>query len=296
MLPPSPPQQPESFEAILGDLDRVVVPGITHWQHPRFFGYFPSNGTAVERARRLTSAPASACSAWRGSRARRSPRSKKCRPTGCGRCSGLSDGVERRHPGHRVDEHAGRAAVRARAHVRATAWPAAACRARTEAAGRLRLGAQPQLGGEGGAARRLRPSQRPHRAARRRRTRCGRTRSTQMIAGRPRARPPAVRGRRDHRHDDVDGARSDRGDRAGRDDARPVAARRCGDGRLGDDPARVPVDVGRRRARRLAGRQRAQVARRGVRLLALLRARSRAPGARDVDQPELPADAAPTVG
>jgi len=43
-LPASPPQAPEGFEAILDDLDRVVVPGLSHWQHPRFFGYFPSNG------------------------------------------------------------------------------------------------------------------------------------------------------------------------------------------------------------------------------------------------------------
>ncbi len=43
-LPKTPPQQPESFDAILGDLDRIVMPGITNWQHPRFFGYFPSNG------------------------------------------------------------------------------------------------------------------------------------------------------------------------------------------------------------------------------------------------------------
>jgi len=43
MLPASPPQQPESFDAILSDLDRIVVPGITTWQHPLFFGYFPSN-------------------------------------------------------------------------------------------------------------------------------------------------------------------------------------------------------------------------------------------------------------
>ena len=43
MLPASPPSQPESFDAILGDLDRIVLPGITAWQHPRFFGYFPSN-------------------------------------------------------------------------------------------------------------------------------------------------------------------------------------------------------------------------------------------------------------
>lgn len=45
MLPKSPPQQPESFEAIVRDLDRVVLPGITTWQHPRFFGYFPSGGS-----------------------------------------------------------------------------------------------------------------------------------------------------------------------------------------------------------------------------------------------------------
>ncbi len=43
-LPASPPQEPEGFDAILDDLDRVVVPGLSHWQHPRFFGYFPSNG------------------------------------------------------------------------------------------------------------------------------------------------------------------------------------------------------------------------------------------------------------
>ena len=43
-LPAHPPHAPESFEAILRDLDTVVVPGLSHWAHPRFFGYFPSNG------------------------------------------------------------------------------------------------------------------------------------------------------------------------------------------------------------------------------------------------------------
>src|SRR5512134_3930128 len=43
-LPASPPQAPEGFEAVLDDLERVVLPGLSHWQHPRFFGYFPSNG------------------------------------------------------------------------------------------------------------------------------------------------------------------------------------------------------------------------------------------------------------
>ena len=43
-LPAAPPAAPEDFEAILADLDRVILPGLSHWQHPRFFGYFPSNG------------------------------------------------------------------------------------------------------------------------------------------------------------------------------------------------------------------------------------------------------------
>jgi aromatic-L-amino-acid/L-tryptophan decarboxylase len=42
-LPPSAPEQGEPFSAVLADLDRVVLPGVTHWQHPGFFGYFPAN-------------------------------------------------------------------------------------------------------------------------------------------------------------------------------------------------------------------------------------------------------------
>src|SRR6516164_4863308 len=41
-LPADPPQSPEPFDAILADLDRIVMPGLSHWQHPQFFGYFPS--------------------------------------------------------------------------------------------------------------------------------------------------------------------------------------------------------------------------------------------------------------
>jgi len=44
-LPATPPEAAESFDAILRDLDRIVVPGLSHWQHPRFFGYFPCNGS-----------------------------------------------------------------------------------------------------------------------------------------------------------------------------------------------------------------------------------------------------------
>jgi aromatic-L-amino-acid/L-tryptophan decarboxylase len=42
-LPPSPPETGEPFGAVLADLERVVLPGVTHWQHPGFFGYFPAN-------------------------------------------------------------------------------------------------------------------------------------------------------------------------------------------------------------------------------------------------------------
>ena len=43
-LPSAAPEAPESFDAILRDLDSIVVPGLSHFAHPRFFGYFPSNG------------------------------------------------------------------------------------------------------------------------------------------------------------------------------------------------------------------------------------------------------------
>jgi aromatic-L-amino-acid decarboxylase len=43
-LPASPPMEPEPFEQVLADLESVVMPGLSHWQHPAFFGYFPSNG------------------------------------------------------------------------------------------------------------------------------------------------------------------------------------------------------------------------------------------------------------
>jgi aromatic-L-amino-acid decarboxylase len=42
-LPTNAPDQPEPFREVLADLDRLVVPGLSLWQHPRFFAYFPSN-------------------------------------------------------------------------------------------------------------------------------------------------------------------------------------------------------------------------------------------------------------
>ena len=44
-LPAHPPEQGESFDAILRDLDDVILPGVTHWQSPNFFAYFPGNAS-----------------------------------------------------------------------------------------------------------------------------------------------------------------------------------------------------------------------------------------------------------
>ena len=44
-LPAEPPEEPEDLDAILRDLDEVVLPGLTHWQSPSFFAYFPSNAS-----------------------------------------------------------------------------------------------------------------------------------------------------------------------------------------------------------------------------------------------------------
>ena len=44
-LPAAPPEAPESFAAVLADLDRVLMPGITHWNHPRFFAWFANTGS-----------------------------------------------------------------------------------------------------------------------------------------------------------------------------------------------------------------------------------------------------------
>src|SRR5512145_2931532 len=42
-LPADPPAQGEDGLSLIQDLERIVLPGITHWNHPGFFAYFPSN-------------------------------------------------------------------------------------------------------------------------------------------------------------------------------------------------------------------------------------------------------------
>lgn len=44
-IPVAPPIEEDSFERIFQDFKQIILPGVTHWQHPRFFGYFPSNSS-----------------------------------------------------------------------------------------------------------------------------------------------------------------------------------------------------------------------------------------------------------
>jgi aromatic-L-amino-acid decarboxylase len=55
-LPPHPPEEPEGLDGLLADMDRVVVPGLTHWQHPSFFAYFPANASGPSVLGELLSA------------------------------------------------------------------------------------------------------------------------------------------------------------------------------------------------------------------------------------------------
>src|SRR5262249_24677285 len=43
LLPASPPVDGGALDGLIAELDRVVMPGITHWNHPAFFAYFPAN-------------------------------------------------------------------------------------------------------------------------------------------------------------------------------------------------------------------------------------------------------------
>ena len=55
-LPADPPEHGESFEQMLADVGRLIVPGLTHWQSPNFFAYFPSNNSGPSILGELLSA------------------------------------------------------------------------------------------------------------------------------------------------------------------------------------------------------------------------------------------------
>lgn len=67
-LPAHPPQTPEDMATILADFENIVMPGMTHWQHPRFFAYFPANAAPPSMlAEQLVNTVAAQCMLWQTS-------------------------------------------------------------------------------------------------------------------------------------------------------------------------------------------------------------------------------------
>src|SRR5437773_7327119 len=56
-LPAQPPENGEPFEKILGDIDRLIVPGMVHWSHPMFLGYFGWTATGPGILGEIATAP-----------------------------------------------------------------------------------------------------------------------------------------------------------------------------------------------------------------------------------------------
>lgn len=55
-LPAHPPEEPEAFEAVMDDLNRIILPGLSHWQHPGWFAFFPGNSSPPSAIGELLSA------------------------------------------------------------------------------------------------------------------------------------------------------------------------------------------------------------------------------------------------
>lgn len=67
-IPDAPPHEGAAMEAIFADFENIVMPGMTHWQHPRFFAYFPANSSPPSVvAEWLTATLAAQCMLWQTS-------------------------------------------------------------------------------------------------------------------------------------------------------------------------------------------------------------------------------------
>lgn len=68
LLPQAAPDSAEDMKSIIDDFERIIMPGITHWQHPRFFAYFPSNAAPPSvLAEQIVSAISAQCMLWQTS-------------------------------------------------------------------------------------------------------------------------------------------------------------------------------------------------------------------------------------
>jgi len=64
-IPASAPEKPEPMESMMKDLDNIILPGITHWQHPHFHAYFPANNSFPSIiAEMITAGIGAQCMVW----------------------------------------------------------------------------------------------------------------------------------------------------------------------------------------------------------------------------------------
>ncbi len=64
-LPLNPPTKGEKFDKIFADFEEIIIPGITHWQHPSFFAYFPANSCRISvLAEMLMATLGAQCMSW----------------------------------------------------------------------------------------------------------------------------------------------------------------------------------------------------------------------------------------
>jgi aromatic-L-amino-acid/L-tryptophan decarboxylase len=64
-IPDEPPLQPESFDSLMKDFNEIIMPGMTHWQNPNFFAYFPANTSpASVLAEMLIATLGAQCMIW----------------------------------------------------------------------------------------------------------------------------------------------------------------------------------------------------------------------------------------
>jgi aromatic-L-amino-acid/L-tryptophan decarboxylase len=105
----SAPETGHDMETIFADFEEIIVPGMTHWQHPRFFAYFPANAAPVSVvAEYLVTVMAAQCMLWQTS-----PAATELGGGLAAASARLVDGFHRRHSGFGIVGDAQRSACHA---------------------------------------------------------------------------------------------------------------------------------------------------------------------------------------
>ena len=267
--------QGEPLERIFADFERIVLPGMTHWQHPSFFAYFPANSSPPSvLAEMLTATLGAQCMLWQTSPAATELETRDARLAAPD--DRPARGLRRRDPGSRIERHAVRDPGGARAGdrlARPTRTGSAPARRSSSTPRRRRTPRSRRRSGSPGSAAAACAWSRPTTTSRcvpmrsrRRSARTGRRAGCRPAWWRRSARPASAR-------------RPAAPDRRDLPRARPLSARRCRLGRQRAAARGAALDDRGRRGRRQLRVQPAQVAAHQLRLLGPFRARPGRPGA-----------------